>query len=124
MAENGAERTEQATPKRLEEARKKGQVPRSRELSHGGGVHRGGASLSTRSAADRGRQFAELMRGALALSRRRRRSMRRRSMSGARHCGAPMRSWIVAADPRRARSSRRCVAPLAHRRLELLRPGD
>ena len=33
MAENGAERTEQATPKRLEEARKKGQVPRSSELS-------------------------------------------------------------------------------------------
>ena len=33
MAESGAERTEQATPKRLEEARKKGQVPRSIELS-------------------------------------------------------------------------------------------
>jgi len=33
VAENGAERTEQATPKRLEEARKKGQVPRSSELS-------------------------------------------------------------------------------------------
>lgn len=33
MAESGQERTEQATPKRLEEARKKGQVPRSSELS-------------------------------------------------------------------------------------------
>lgn len=35
MAENedGQEKTEQATPKRLEEARKKGQVPRSRELT-------------------------------------------------------------------------------------------
>ena len=36
MAENEQqfqERTEQATPKRLEEARKKGQIPRSRELS-------------------------------------------------------------------------------------------
>ena len=33
MAESGAERTESATPKRLEEARKKGQVPRSSELS-------------------------------------------------------------------------------------------
>ena len=33
MAESGQERTEQATPKRLEEARKKGQVPRSTELS-------------------------------------------------------------------------------------------
>ncbi|HEX6637424.1 MAG TPA: flagellar biosynthesis protein FlhB [Steroidobacteraceae bacterium] len=33
MAETGQERTEQATPKRLQEARKKGQVPRSSELS-------------------------------------------------------------------------------------------
>ncbi len=33
MAEGGQERTEQATPKRLQEARKKGQVPRSTELS-------------------------------------------------------------------------------------------
>jgi flagellar biosynthetic protein FlhB len=35
MAENedGQERSEQATPKRLEEARRKGQVPRSRELT-------------------------------------------------------------------------------------------
>ncbi len=31
--EDGQEKTEQATPKRLEEARKKGQVPRSRELT-------------------------------------------------------------------------------------------
>lgn len=33
MAENGQERTERATPKRLKEAREKGQVPRSQELS-------------------------------------------------------------------------------------------
>lgn len=33
MAEGGQERTERATPKRLEEARKRGQVPRSTELS-------------------------------------------------------------------------------------------
>jgi len=33
MAEGGQERTEQATPKRLKEAREKGQVPRSQELS-------------------------------------------------------------------------------------------
>ena len=34
MAENeGSEKTERATPKRLEEARKKGQVPRSADLS-------------------------------------------------------------------------------------------
>jgi len=30
--ENGAERTEQPTPKRLEDARKDGNLPRSREL--------------------------------------------------------------------------------------------
>ncbi|OQX58989.1 hypothetical protein B5M50_03525, partial [candidate division KSB1 bacterium 4484_219] len=33
MAENNAERTEKATPKRREEARKKGNVARSMELS-------------------------------------------------------------------------------------------
>ena len=33
MSETGQEKTEQATPKRLEEARKKGQVARSPELS-------------------------------------------------------------------------------------------
>jgi flagellar biosynthetic protein FlhB len=33
VAESGQERTEQATPKRLKEAREKGQVPRSNELS-------------------------------------------------------------------------------------------
>src|ERR1041384_6935321 len=33
MADTGQEKTEQATPKRLEEARKKGQVPRSVDLS-------------------------------------------------------------------------------------------
>ena len=31
--EDGQEKTEQATPKRLEDARRKGQVPRSRELT-------------------------------------------------------------------------------------------
>jgi len=51
MAENEEERTEQPTPKRLEEARKKGQVPRSTELSAaaviltvGGGLHFLGAT--------------------------------------------------------------------------------
>jgi flagellar biosynthesis protein FlhB len=46
MAENDAEKTEQPTAKRLEEARKQGQVPRSTELSTaavvltvGGGLH-------------------------------------------------------------------------------------
>src|SRR5882757_2520224 len=55
MAENEAERTEQPTPKRLEEARKKGQVVRSTELSAaavilavGGGLHYLGGYMGTR----------------------------------------------------------------------------
>src|SRR5579859_2924724 len=55
MAENEQERTEQPTPKRLEEARKKGQVPRSTELSAaaviltvGGGLHYLGSYMGGR----------------------------------------------------------------------------
>jgi|KBSSwiStaDraftv2_1062776.scaffolds.fasta_scaffold00616_10 flagellar biosynthetic protein FlhB len=55
MAENEEERTEQPTPKRLEEARKKGQVPRSTELSAaaviltvGGGLHFLGGYMGSR----------------------------------------------------------------------------
>jgi flagellar biosynthesis protein FlhB len=55
MAENEQERTEQPTSKRLEEARKKGQVPRSTELSAaaviltvGGGLHFLGGYMGTR----------------------------------------------------------------------------
>ena len=46
MAENDAqEKTEQPTPKRLEEARKKGQIPRSRDLSTAAVMLVGGAAL-------------------------------------------------------------------------------
>jgi flagellar biosynthetic protein FlhB len=55
MAENEQERTEQPTSKRLEEARKKGQVPRSTELSAaaviltvGGGLHFLGGYMGSR----------------------------------------------------------------------------
>jgi flagellar biosynthetic protein FlhB len=55
MAENEQERTEQPTPKRLEEARKKGQIPRSTELSAaavilmvGGGLHFLGSYMGSR----------------------------------------------------------------------------
>ena len=55
MAESDAEKTEQPTPKRLEEARKKGQVPRSQELSSaavvlavGGGLHYLGGYMGIR----------------------------------------------------------------------------
>jgi len=68
MAEEDMERTERPTPKRLEEARKKGQVPRSTELSTaavvliaGAGLHFMGRSL--------GSGLFELMRTGLSLSR-------------------------------------------------------
>jgi flagellar biosynthetic protein FlhB len=55
MADNEEEKTEQPTPKRLEEARKKGQVPRSTELSAaaviltvGGGLHFLGGYMGSR----------------------------------------------------------------------------
>jgi len=66
--ENGQERTEQPTSKRLEEARKRGQVPRSSELNAaavmllaGGGLHFLGGHL--------GGQLYNLMRSGLSLSR-------------------------------------------------------
>jgi flagellar biosynthesis protein FlhB len=66
--ENGQERTEQPTSKRLEEARAQGQVPRSPELNAatvlllaGGGLHFMGARLGT--------QLFDLMRSGLSLSR-------------------------------------------------------
>src|ERR1700704_4842695 len=55
MAENEQEKTEQPTSKRLEEARRKGQVPRSPELSAaaviltvGGGLHFLGGYMGSR----------------------------------------------------------------------------
>jgi flagellar biosynthetic protein FlhB len=68
MANDDNERTERPTPKRLEEARKKGQVPRSTELNTaavvliaGGGLHFLGRGL--------GSGLYELMRGGLSLTR-------------------------------------------------------
>jgi flagellar biosynthetic protein FlhB len=68
MAEDEEERTEQPTPKRLEEARKKGQVPRSTELSAaaviltvGGGLHFLGGYM--------GSHFNGLMTASLTLTR-------------------------------------------------------
>ncbi len=68
MAESAQERTEQPTPKRLEEARRQGQVPRSTELTSaavllvaGGGLHFLGSYVATR--------LHGLMGSSLALSR-------------------------------------------------------
>jgi flagellar biosynthetic protein FlhB len=68
MAENDAEKTEQPTQKRLDEARKKGQIPRSQELNAaavvliaGGGLHFVGKSL--------GNGLHDLMRTGLQISR-------------------------------------------------------
>jgi flagellar biosynthesis protein FlhB len=66
MADDGADRTEQATPKRLEEARKKGQVPRSVELSMAAVCLSAAAAIYTLGRGAAG-QFAELMRGSLSL---------------------------------------------------------
>ncbi len=69
MAENDAqERTEQATPKRLEEARRKGQIPRSRDLSTAAVTLVGGAALCLLGGQITGR-MAEMMRRSLTLSR-------------------------------------------------------
>jgi flagellar biosynthetic protein FlhB len=70
MAENedGQERTESATPKRLEEARRKGQIPRSRDLSAAAVLMASGMGLSfmgTQIAGD----LHGMMRRALLLSR-------------------------------------------------------
>jgi flagellar biosynthetic protein FlhB len=68
MAEHDQERTEQPTQKRREEARRKGQIPRSQDLSTacvvliaGGALHYLGGSL--------GSGLHHLMQGGLALSR-------------------------------------------------------
>ena len=68
MADNDAERTEQPTQKRLDEARKNGQIPRSTELNAaavvliaGGGLHFLGRGL--------GSDLFNLMRGGLTISR-------------------------------------------------------
>jgi flagellar biosynthetic protein FlhB len=67
-SDSDQERTEQPTSKRVEEARKQGQVPRSAELNAaavmllaGGGLHFMGAHLGT--------QLHDLMRSGLSLSR-------------------------------------------------------
>jgi flagellar biosynthesis protein FlhB len=67
MADSGQERTEKATPKRLEEARKRGQVPRSTELSMAAVCIAAAAALYTLGRGAAG-QFAEFMRGSLSLS--------------------------------------------------------
>jgi len=66
MAEGGQERTERATPKRLEEARKKGQVPRSTELSMAAVCIAAATAVYTLGRGAAG-QFADLMRAGLSL---------------------------------------------------------
>src|SRR6185312_11613147 len=68
MAENDFERTEQPTPKRLEEARKKGQVPRSPELSAAAVLLMAGGVLQLLGHF-MGGQLIAIMRAGLSLSR-------------------------------------------------------
>lgn len=72
MAEDKSqqERTEQATPKRREDARKKGDVPRSRELTMTGVMISGAAALSLL-AAPMGGNLLAAMKDALAIDRAR-----------------------------------------------------
>src|SRR5690349_12052921 len=67
MAESGAEKTEQATPKRLEEARKKGQVPRSPELSMAAVCIAAAVAIYTLGHMASG-QFQDFMRDSLRIS--------------------------------------------------------
>jgi flagellar biosynthetic protein FlhB len=67
MAESGQEKTEKATPKRLEEARKKGQVPRSIELSMAAVCISAAIAIYAMGKGTAGK-FAELMRGGLSLT--------------------------------------------------------
>lgn len=68
MADNDEERTESATPKRLEEARKRGEIPRSRDLSTAAVMLSGGAALSYMGG-NLGAQLHGLMRSSLSLTR-------------------------------------------------------
>jgi flagellar biosynthesis protein FlhB len=67
MAESGQERTEQATPKRLEEARKKGQVPRSTDLSTAAVTIAAAVTIYALGKGAAG-QFADLMHDALSIA--------------------------------------------------------
>ncbi len=67
MSESGQERTEQATPKRLQEARKKGQVPRSAELSMAAVCISAAAAIYSLGQMSTG-QFIDFMRDMLSLS--------------------------------------------------------
>jgi flagellar biosynthesis protein FlhB len=70
MAENedGTEKTENATPKRLEEARKRGEIPRSRDLSAAAVLMMGGVALSFLGQNVAGDLFG-MMRSSLSLTR-------------------------------------------------------
>jgi flagellar biosynthetic protein FlhB len=67
MAESGQERTERATPKRLDEARKKGQVPRSTELSTAAVCIAAAAAIYSLGRIAAG-QFADFMRDSLEIA--------------------------------------------------------
>ena len=118
MAESGAERTEQATPKRLEEARKKGQVPRSTELSIAAVCIAAAVAIYSLGRWRAG-QFADLMRDSLSLAARQ--AMCEDAIWPALTTRA--RALVDrAAHPRRHVLCRAGGAP-GHRRLEFLRPG-
>ena len=68
MADSAQERTESATPKRIEEARRKGDIPRSRELTTAAVMLSGGAAIYMMGGGLAGSLYG-LMRTSLSLSR-------------------------------------------------------
>ena len=114
------ERTEHATQKRLDEARKKGQIPRSRELTAAAVMIAAGVRCCSLGRGARRRSSRELMRSGLT-HRPRAGLGRAASLAGAR------RRW----RSRRCGSSRRCSAHAGRgagraagaRRLDLQRQG-
>src|SRR5262249_36190431 len=60
------DRTEQATPKRLEEARRQGDIPRSRDLATAAGAMAGALSILLVGSTTTGRIY-DMMRGGIAL---------------------------------------------------------
>ncbi|HTU68637.1 MAG TPA: flagellar biosynthesis protein FlhB [Steroidobacteraceae bacterium] len=92
MAEGGQEKTESATPKRLEEARKRGQLPRSTDLSTAAVCIAAAVAIYSLGRVSAG-QFADLMHDGLQISAER--AMDAQSLWPALRDTAARAIWIV-----------------------------
>ncbi len=114
MAENDAEKNQQPTQKRLDEARKKGQIPRSQELSAaavvlaaGGALHFLGRGI--------GNGMFDLMRDSLTLSREQAMDA---SSAISMFASADSAGHLGDCAPPRSHARRRFAGPDVDRRLE------